>query len=152
MPWKASPNHQSNTFSDRCCNSLPGDTLFVAGCGKFFEGRPPEMYKALIDILGNLPPDTVCITVNIINTLIRKCTVKVAMWCSSTVCGNMNSGTLGCIHNKIGKNFLILPTGKLFILEYLVCETMNHSGLFALFTHRTLITLKLGHYNNYYKQ
>lgn len=35
-----------------------GDTLFVAGCGKFFEGHPPEMYKALIDILGKLPPDT----------------------------------------------------------------------------------------------
>ncbi|CAH3044302.1 unnamed protein product, partial [Porites lobata] len=35
-----------------------GDTLFVAGCGKFFEGRPPEMYKALIEILGKLPQDT----------------------------------------------------------------------------------------------
>ncbi|KAJ7386289.1 hypothetical protein OS493_010695 [Desmophyllum pertusum] len=35
-----------------------GDTLFVAGCGKFFEGRPPEMYKALIEILGKLPHDT----------------------------------------------------------------------------------------------
>ena len=38
-----------------------GDTLFVAGCGKFFEGRPPEMYKALIEILGVLPSDTVSI-------------------------------------------------------------------------------------------
>lgn len=38
-----------------------GDTLFVAGCGKFFEGRPPEMYKALIEILGKLPHDTVSI-------------------------------------------------------------------------------------------
>ncbi|XP_074638534.1 hydroxyacylglutathione hydrolase, mitochondrial-like isoform X2 [Acropora palmata] len=35
-----------------------GDTLFVAGCGKFFEGRPPEMYKALVEILGILPKDT----------------------------------------------------------------------------------------------
>lgn len=62
---------QASSFSDRCCISLPGDTLFVAGCGKFFEGRPPEMYKALIEILGKLPPDTVSITVNIIiNTLI----------------------------------------------------------------------------------
>ena len=52
----------------------------------------------------------------------------------------MNSGTsLGCIlHNKIGKNCLNLLTGKLFILEYLVCETMNHSGLFA---HRTFLAV-----------
>ncbi|XP_042293570.1 hydroxyacylglutathione hydrolase, mitochondrial isoform X1 [Sceloporus undulatus] len=35
-----------------------GDTLFVAGCGKFFEGTPDEMYKALIEILGRLPPET----------------------------------------------------------------------------------------------
>ncbi|KAL9957554.1 hypothetical protein ACROYT_G039196 [Oculina patagonica] len=35
-----------------------GDTLFRAGCGKFFEGRPPDMYKALIEILGKLPHDT----------------------------------------------------------------------------------------------
>jgi hydroxyacylglutathione hydrolase len=35
-----------------------GDTLFVAGCGKFFEGTPQEMHKALIEILGKLPPQT----------------------------------------------------------------------------------------------
>ncbi|XP_068886469.1 hydroxyacylglutathione hydrolase, mitochondrial isoform X1 [Aphelocoma coerulescens] len=35
-----------------------GDTLFVAGCGKFFEGTPDEMYKALIEILGSLDPKT----------------------------------------------------------------------------------------------
>uniref|UniRef100_A0A803V9D2 Hydroxyacylglutathione hydrolase, mitochondrial n=1 Tax=Ficedula albicollis TaxID=59894 RepID=A0A803V9D2_FICAL len=35
-----------------------GDTLFVAGCGKFFEGTPDEMYKALIEILGSLDPQT----------------------------------------------------------------------------------------------
>ncbi|MEE6497908.1 hypothetical protein FKM82_002925 [Ascaphus truei] len=35
-----------------------GDTLFVAGCGKFFEGTAEEMYKALIEILGRLPPET----------------------------------------------------------------------------------------------
>lgn len=36
-----------------------GDTLFVAGCGKFFEGTAEQMYKALIEILGRLPPETV---------------------------------------------------------------------------------------------
>ncbi|TNN66142.1 Hydroxyacylglutathione hydrolase, mitochondrial [Liparis tanakae] len=35
-----------------------GDTLFVAGCGKFFEGTAEQMHKALIDILGCLPPET----------------------------------------------------------------------------------------------
>ncbi|XP_006733090.1 hydroxyacylglutathione hydrolase, mitochondrial-like [Leptonychotes weddellii] len=35
-----------------------GDTLFVAGCGKFYEGTADEMHKALLEILGRLPPDT----------------------------------------------------------------------------------------------
>lgn len=38
---------------------LAGDTLFVAGCGKFYEGTADEMYKALLEVLGRLPPDTV---------------------------------------------------------------------------------------------
>nr|XP_061805862.1 hydroxyacylglutathione hydrolase, mitochondrial-like [Nerophis lumbriciformis] len=35
-----------------------GDTLFSAGCGKFFEGTAEQMYKALIEILGRLPAET----------------------------------------------------------------------------------------------
>ncbi|BFZ01376.1 hypothetical protein BsWGS_04415 [Bradybaena similaris] len=35
-----------------------GDTMFVSGCGKFFEGTPQQMYRALIEILGGLPPET----------------------------------------------------------------------------------------------
>ena len=35
-----------------------GDTLFVGGCGRFFEGEPSQMYTALIEILGKLPPHT----------------------------------------------------------------------------------------------
>lgn len=42
-----------------CHTLLAGDTLFVAGCGKFFEGTPEEMYRALIEILGSLDPETV---------------------------------------------------------------------------------------------
>lgn len=38
---------------------LAGDTLFVAGCGKFYEGTADEMYKALLEVLGRLPADTV---------------------------------------------------------------------------------------------
>lgn len=39
--------------------SNAGDTLFVAGCGKFFEGTAEQMHRALIDVLGRLPPETV---------------------------------------------------------------------------------------------
>ena len=49
----------TNFIITNCNFHFSGDTLFVAGCGKFFEGRPPEMYKALIKILGKLPWDTV---------------------------------------------------------------------------------------------
>ncbi|KAL7420517.1 Cytoplasmic glyoxalase II [Cryptotrichosporon argae] len=35
-----------------------GDTLFLAGCGRFFEGTPREMHAAL-GYLGTLPDDTV---------------------------------------------------------------------------------------------
>ncbi|KAI8175723.1 hypothetical protein K4K51_007203 [Colletotrichum sp. SAR 10_75] len=36
-----------------------GDTLFHSGCGKFFEGTPEEMHKALNKTLAALPDDTV---------------------------------------------------------------------------------------------
>ncbi|KAG9460481.1 hypothetical protein GDO78_021558 [Eleutherodactylus coqui] len=36
-----------------------GDTLFVGGCGQFFEGTAEQMYKNLIETLGSLPPETV---------------------------------------------------------------------------------------------
>lgn len=35
-----------------------GDTLFIAGCGKFFEGTADQMYKALVERLSKLPDDT----------------------------------------------------------------------------------------------
>lgn len=35
-----------------------GDTLFIGGCGRFFEGTPAEMHKALNETLANLPDDT----------------------------------------------------------------------------------------------
>lgn len=41
--------------------SNAGDSLFVAGCGKFFEGTAEQMHRALIDVLGRLPPETVII-------------------------------------------------------------------------------------------
>ncbi|KAJ3409043.1 hydroxyacylglutathione hydrolase [Chytriomyces confervae] len=35
-----------------------GDTLFVGGCGRFFEGTAEEMHKSLNTILGSLPDET----------------------------------------------------------------------------------------------
>lgn len=36
---------------------ITGDTLFLAGCGRFFEGTPEQMYGAM-SILGSLPDNT----------------------------------------------------------------------------------------------
>jgi len=35
-----------------------GDTLFIAGCGRFFEGSASQMYSALVKKLGTLPDST----------------------------------------------------------------------------------------------
>lgn len=35
-----------------------GDTLFLGGCGRFFEGNATQMYEALIKILSQLPDST----------------------------------------------------------------------------------------------
>ncbi|BGP39840.1 Cytoplasmic glyoxalase II [Rhodotorula kratochvilovae] len=35
-----------------------GDTLFISGCGRFFEGEPHEMHVALNEKLASLPNDT----------------------------------------------------------------------------------------------
>ncbi|KAJ7559625.1 hypothetical protein O6H91_04G094000 [Diphasiastrum complanatum] len=35
-----------------------GDTLFVAGCGKFFEGSAEDMYYSLLEKLASLPAPT----------------------------------------------------------------------------------------------
>lgn len=35
-----------------------GDTLFIGGCGRFFEGNAQEMNKALNEVLAALPDDT----------------------------------------------------------------------------------------------
>ena len=35
-----------------------GDTLFVGGCGRLFEGTPAQMHESLSGKLGRLPPST----------------------------------------------------------------------------------------------
>ncbi|XP_075420606.1 hydroxyacylglutathione hydrolase, mitochondrial isoform X2 [Tenrec ecaudatus] len=48
----------TNPGSSEPAAVFTGDTLFVAGCGKFYEGTADEMYRALLEVLGRLPPDT----------------------------------------------------------------------------------------------
>ncbi|KAI9348793.1 hydroxyacylglutathione hydrolase cytoplasmic-like protein [Zopfochytrium polystomum] len=35
-----------------------GDTLFIGGCGRFFEGTPDQMHNSLNVVLGSLPGET----------------------------------------------------------------------------------------------
>lgn len=35
-----------------------GDTLFIAGCGRFFEGTASQMYHALLEVVASLPHNT----------------------------------------------------------------------------------------------
>jgi hydroxyacylglutathione hydrolase len=47
---------EDKTTNDRVV--FTGDTLFIGGCGKFFEGNGTEMNKALNEVLAGLPDDT----------------------------------------------------------------------------------------------
>ncbi|CAG8518314.1 6198_t:CDS:2 [Racocetra fulgida] len=40
------------------CHTRGSDTLFIGGCGRFFEGTADQMYNSLINVLGKLPEDT----------------------------------------------------------------------------------------------
>ena len=42
-----------------CYFCLVGDTLFVSGCGRFFEGTAEQMHHALMEVLASLPANTV---------------------------------------------------------------------------------------------
>ena len=50
MTDRAKPSQSGGVFT--------GDTLFQAGCGRFFEGTGEEMHKAL-SYLGTLPDETI---------------------------------------------------------------------------------------------
>eukprot|EP00961_Rhodomonas_salina_P195628 2641168-Rhodomonas_salina.1 len=38
--------------------AFTGDTMFVAGCGNLNSGTPAQMYTALVEKIGTLPPET----------------------------------------------------------------------------------------------
>ena len=59
------PGHTTSSISfnviDHSTNQravFTGDTLFVGGCGRFFEGTAQDMHESLIKKLGKLPLDT----------------------------------------------------------------------------------------------
>nr|XP_033819397.1 hydroxyacylglutathione hydrolase-like protein isoform X2 [Geotrypetes seraphini]XP_033819398.1 hydroxyacylglutathione hydrolase-like protein isoform X2 [Geotrypetes seraphini] len=48
-------------WEDNCPDApavFSGDTLFIGGCGRFYEGTADQMYKNLTQILGTLPKET----------------------------------------------------------------------------------------------
>jgi len=47
-----------NPENENDSHVFTGDTLFIAGCGKFFEGSASEMEVALVQKLGKLPDET----------------------------------------------------------------------------------------------
>ncbi|KAF9292186.1 hypothetical protein BGZ88_006476 [Linnemannia elongata] len=40
------------------CAVFTGDTLFLSGCGRFFEGTAADMYNSLLHVLATLPVET----------------------------------------------------------------------------------------------
>ncbi|XP_063699138.1 hydroxyacylglutathione hydrolase, mitochondrial-like [Culicoides brevitarsis] len=46
----------SSPFGEKAV--FTGDTLFLGGCGRFFEGTAEQMYEALIEKLSKLPDET----------------------------------------------------------------------------------------------
>jgi len=61
--WKATALHSPCHTKGHICYKIgkavyTGDTLFLGGCGRFFEGSGRDMYAALYDVLGSLPDST----------------------------------------------------------------------------------------------
>jgi hydroxyacylglutathione hydrolase len=53
------PGHTTGAVAYRVDGAVfTGDTLFVAGCGRLFEGTPAMMHASLSGKLGRLPPAT----------------------------------------------------------------------------------------------
>jgi hydroxyacylglutathione hydrolase len=53
------PGHTSGHVVFVCGDALlAGDTLFLGGCGRLFEGSPEEMYHSLYDKILSLPDET----------------------------------------------------------------------------------------------
>jgi hydroxyacylglutathione hydrolase len=55
----AVPGHTRGHVAFVCGDALfSGDTLFLAGCGRLFEGDAAQMHRALSGVFGALPPET----------------------------------------------------------------------------------------------
>ncbi|CAI5709132.1 unnamed protein product [Peronospora destructor] len=62
IPVLGGPGHaveaQTQAMADGDDALFTGDTLFVAGCGRFFSGIPAEMHHALNEVVAKLPQET----------------------------------------------------------------------------------------------
>ena len=52
------PGYYVTGSDDESPSVFTGDTLFLSGCGKFFEGTADQMFDNLINKLGKLPEET----------------------------------------------------------------------------------------------
>ncbi len=53
------PGHTGDAMAYLIEDALfTGDTLFVGGCGRLFEGSPTQMFDSLCNVLGELPNET----------------------------------------------------------------------------------------------
>jgi len=62
------PGHTRGSISYYCTVGTPsaanpgvvftGDTMFVGGCGRIFECTPADLYRSLVEVLGQLPAET----------------------------------------------------------------------------------------------
>mmetsp|Transcript_12855 Transcript_12855/g.30122 ORF Transcript_12855/g.30122 Transcript_12855/m.30122 type:complete len:254 (+) Transcript_12855:68-829(+) len=57
------PGHTRGSISYYCVQNgesivFTGDTMFVGGCGRLFEGTPQDMYNSMVNVLGKLPETT----------------------------------------------------------------------------------------------
>ncbi|KAF9425708.1 hypothetical protein BGZ94_007290 [Podila epigama] len=53
---KGCVSYYINTDTERAV--FTGDTMFLSGCGRFFEGTAADMYNSLVHILATLPVET----------------------------------------------------------------------------------------------
>lgn len=70
----ATPCHTQDSVCFYCQDGnqkavFTGDTLFIGGCGRFFEGTPEEMHTALNKTLSALPDDTAVYVRGLMNSI-----------------------------------------------------------------------------------
>ncbi|KAK8961722.1 Hydroxyacylglutathione hydrolase cytoplasmic [Platanthera guangdongensis] len=122
-----------------------GDTLFIAGCGKFFEGSAEDMYQSLCVTLGSLPKSTKVFCGH-------EYTVKNLKFASSVEPDNVETSqklqwaqqqrkaNLPTIPSTIGEEFDTNPFMRVDLPEVQVIQHVNGFLFSQLFSRRLLHT------------